>query len=83
MLADADGPTRLNVIATRLGVPTQTLVKNVEPYLVRLGLVTKDDGGRRLTAQWMQQARAATSREGPLNQQHGDKQRRTRRREHR
>jgi Holliday junction resolvasome RuvABC ATP-dependent DNA helicase subunit len=33
-----------------LGVPSQTLVKTVEPYLVRIGLVTKDDGGRRLTA---------------------------------
>lgn len=69
VLADADGPVRLNVIATRLGVPTQTLVKNVEPYLVRLGLVTKDDGGRRLTVEGMQHVRRAASQEGaPLEQ---------------
>lgn len=50
VLAESDGPVRLNVLATRMGVPHQTLVKQVEPYLVRVGLVTKDDGGRRLTA---------------------------------
>ncbi len=65
VLADGDGPVRLNVIATRLGVPTQTLVKNVEPFLVRLGVVTKDDGGRRLTTQGMQHIRGVVvSQEG-------------------
>lgn len=49
VLAESEASVRLNVLATRLGVPPLTLVKNVEPYLVRVGLVTKDDGGRRLT----------------------------------
>jgi holliday junction DNA helicase RuvB len=57
VLAESDGPVRLNVIATRLGVPVQSLVKQVEPFLLRLGLVTKDDGGRRLTAQGIRHSR--------------------------
>jgi Holliday junction DNA helicase RuvB len=47
----ADGPMRLNVIASRLGLPTQTVSQVIEPYLIRSGLVMKDDQGRRqLTA---------------------------------
>ena len=42
---------RLNVIASRLGLPTQTVSQVIEPYLIRSGLVMKDDQGRRqLTA---------------------------------
>jgi Holliday junction DNA helicase RuvB len=43
----ADGPMRLNVIASRLGLPTQTVSQVIEPYLIRSGLVMKDDQGRR------------------------------------
>lgn len=50
VLADAGGPVRLNVLATRLGVAAQVLAKTVEPQLLRIGLLFKDDNGRRLTA---------------------------------
>lgn len=43
----ADGPTRLNVIASRLGLPTRSISEVVEPYLIRSGLIVKDDQGRR------------------------------------
>lgn len=43
----AEGPTRLNVIASRLGLPTRSVSEVVEPYLIRSGLVVKDDQGRR------------------------------------
>lgn len=42
---------RLNVLASALGLPTRTVSQVVEPFLIRSGLVTKDDQGRRqLTA---------------------------------
>jgi Holliday junction DNA helicase RuvB len=43
----AEGPTRLNVIASRLGLPTRSISEIVEPYLIRSGLIVKDDQGRR------------------------------------
>ena len=47
----ADGASRLNVVASRLGLPSRTVAEVVEPYLIRIGLVVKDDQGRRqLTA---------------------------------
>ena len=47
----AEGTTRLNVIASRLGLPSRTVSAVVEPFLLRAGLVVKDDGSRReLTA---------------------------------
>lgn len=50
--AVADGASRLNVIASVLGLPAKTVSAVVEPYLVRAGLVMKDDCGRReLTAE--------------------------------
>jgi Holliday junction DNA helicase RuvB len=48
----AEGDSRLNVIASRLGLPPRTVSQVTEPYLLRAGLVVKDDGGRRqLTGQ--------------------------------
>lgn len=48
----AEGATRLNVISSRLGLHTRTVAEVTEPFLIRLGLVTKDDQGRReLTAE--------------------------------
>jgi Holliday junction DNA helicase RuvB len=45
------GASRLNVIASRLGLPARTVSQVTEPFLIRAGLVVKDDGGRRqLTA---------------------------------
>ncbi len=47
----ADGASRLNVIATLLGLPSRTVADVTEPFLIRSGLVLKDDQGRRqLTA---------------------------------
>ena len=48
----ADGVSRLNVLASMLGLPSRTVSQVIEPFLIRAGLVTKDDTGRRqLTAQ--------------------------------
>lgn len=47
----ADGASRLNVIASLLGLPARTVAQVVEPFLLRSGLLVKDDQGRReLTA---------------------------------
>lgn len=43
----ADGPSRLNVIASMIGLPARTVSQVTEPFLVRAGLVVKDDQGRR------------------------------------
>jgi Holliday junction DNA helicase RuvB len=43
----ADGASRLNVIASMLGLPARTLSTVTEPFLIRAGLVVKDDTGRR------------------------------------
>ena len=42
-----NGPLRLNVLASMLGVSTKVLQKTVEPYLLRSGLVVKTDNGLR------------------------------------
>lgn len=41
------GASRLNVVASVLGLPTRTVAQVIEPYLLRTGLVVKDDTGRR------------------------------------
>jgi Holliday junction DNA helicase RuvB len=47
----AEGASRLNVIASRQGLPARTISQVTEPFLIRAGLVVKDDQGRRqLTA---------------------------------
>jgi Holliday junction DNA helicase RuvB len=47
----AGGASRLNVVASMLGLPARTVSQVVEPFLLRLGLIVKDDQGRRqLTA---------------------------------
>jgi holliday junction DNA helicase RuvB len=47
----ADGPTRLNVISSMMGLPARTVSQVTEPFLIRLRLLAKDDQGRRqLTA---------------------------------
>ena len=47
LLILADGPKRLNVIASLLGLPGRTISQVTEPFLIRLGLIVKDDQGRR------------------------------------
>jgi Holliday junction DNA helicase RuvB len=52
-----DGATRLNVLASRLGLPSKTVAEVTEPFLIRSGLVAKDDQGRRqLTAEGREHA---------------------------
>lgn len=43
----AEGPTRLNVIASRLGLPTRTVSEVTELFLIRSGMVGKDKSGLR------------------------------------
>ena len=43
----SSGPQRVNVIASLLGLPARTVSHVVEPFLLRSGLVIKDDQGRR------------------------------------
>jgi len=42
-----EGPTRLNMLASRLGLPTRTVAEVTEPFLIRSGLIVKDDQGKR------------------------------------
>jgi len=44
----SDGGSRLNVVASSLGLPARTISQVAEPFLIRAGLVMKDDQGRRL-----------------------------------
>lgn len=47
----AEGPTRLNVLASCLGLPSRTISHVTEAFLMRAGLIVKDDQSRRcLTA---------------------------------
>jgi holliday junction DNA helicase RuvB len=47
----AEGASRLNVIASRLGLPARTVSHVIEPFLLRAALLEKDHQGRRhLTA---------------------------------
>ena len=41
------GPTRLNVVASILSLPSRTVSTVIEPFLIRSGLVTKDKSGLR------------------------------------
>jgi Holliday junction DNA helicase RuvB len=46
-----DGGVRLNILSSILGLDSKTLSEVIEPFLIRLGLVTKDEQSRRnLTA---------------------------------
>ncbi len=52
----AEGASRLNVVASMLGLPARTVSQVVEPFLLRAGLIVKDDAGRReLTAKGREQ----------------------------
>ena len=51
LAALAGGASRLNVLASMLGLPARTLAVVTEPFLIRCGMVCKtDDGRRQLTA---------------------------------
>jgi Holliday junction DNA helicase RuvB len=52
-----EGPKRLNVLASSLGLPARTVAQVAEPFLIRAGLIMKDDQSRRqLTASGYEQA---------------------------
>jgi Holliday junction DNA helicase RuvB len=42
-----EGTSRLNVIASRLGLPARTVSQVTEQFLIRMGFVDKDEQGRR------------------------------------
>jgi Holliday junction DNA helicase RuvB len=46
-----NGATRLNVIASILSLPSRTVSEVTEPFLIRAGLILKDDQGRRQLTQ--------------------------------
>ncbi len=52
LLKEHQGAVRLNVIATSLGLPRQT-IEMFERDFIRLGLITKTDKGRMLTSRGM------------------------------
>lgn len=60
----SQGASRLNVIASMLGLITRTVSEVVEPPLIRLNLIGKDDQGRRVLT--------ASGREHLLNSCHKD-----------
>ncbi len=43
----AEGNSRLNVLSSILGLPSRTVATVIEPFLIRAGLIVKDDSGRR------------------------------------
>jgi holliday junction DNA helicase RuvB len=51
LLDDEGGGRRLNLLASALGVPAKTLSSVTEPFLIRAGLVDKDDASRRVLTQ--------------------------------
>lgn len=42
------GPTKVNVLASKLGLPVKTLTTHLEPPLLMLGFLEKDEQGRRV-----------------------------------
>ena len=56
----AEGSTRLNVIASILGLPTRTVAEVTEQFLIRSGLIDKDKNGmRQLTAKGLEHVRSS------------------------
>jgi Holliday junction DNA helicase RuvB len=64
--AVSSGASRLNVVASMLSLPAKTISEVVEPFLIRVGLIVKDDQGRRqLTAGGMSYLRQRSVEELP------------------
>ncbi len=59
LLREENGPVRLNVLATHLGVPRRS-VEVLEEDFIRLGLITKSDKGRMLTPKGIEHLAAPT-----------------------
>lgn len=43
----SNGPIRLNVLSSMLGLSTKAITKTIEPYLMRAEMIVKSDGGQR------------------------------------
>ena len=43
----SNGPVRLNVLSSMLGLSTKAITKTIEPFLLRSEMVVKSDGGQR------------------------------------
>lgn len=43
-----DGPLRLNVLGSMLGLDSKTVSTTIEPFILRIGLIAKDEQGRRV-----------------------------------
>lgn len=59
ILKDGDGAVRLNVIATQMGLPRQS-IEMFEADFIRLGLIVKSDKGRMLTPKGIEHLAATT-----------------------
>jgi Holliday junction DNA helicase RuvB len=49
ILAEVREPVRLNVLASRMGLPKKTLTDTMEGFLLRIGLIVKSDKGVMVT----------------------------------
>jgi Holliday junction DNA helicase RuvB len=58
ILREAEGAVRLNVIATTMGLPRQS-IEMFEADFIRLGLITKTEKGRMLTARGIEHLAAS------------------------
>ena len=45
ILAEVKEPVRLNVLASKMGLPKKTLTDTIEGFLMRMGLILKSDKG--------------------------------------
>jgi Holliday junction DNA helicase RuvB len=59
ILREADGPVRLNVIATQMGLPRQS-IEMFEADFIRLGLLSKSEKGRMLSPKGIEHLAATT-----------------------
>jgi len=59
ILRAGEGPVRLNVIATQMGLPRQS-IEMFEADFIRLGLISKSEKGRMLTAKGFEHLAATT-----------------------
>jgi Holliday junction DNA helicase RuvB len=59
ILREGEGPVRLNVIATQMGLPRQS-IEMFESDFIRLGLISKSEKGRMLTAKGFEHLAATT-----------------------
>lgn len=63
ILNEARDAVRLNILTMRIGLPRKTIDSVIEPELIRLGLITKNDKGRLLTEKGHQHLQTANPQE--------------------